>query len=136
MPEDWRDVQGYEGKYQVSNLGRVRSLARCWPLKAHKVCLADAVMSLQRHYSGYLFVHLYKGNKRQKFFVHQLVARAFLPNPEGKPVVNHKDRNRAHNCAYGCGMCHDGNLEWNTVSENNRHYMAIDKAEAECDIPF
>jgi hypothetical protein len=136
MNEEWRDIAGYEDRYQVSSYGRVKSIAKCWQVKEQQMCLTERIMKIQTHYRGYLFVHLRKPGIHKKEFIHRLVALAFLPNPDGKDVVNHKDRNRAHNCAFGCSMCITGNLEWVTYGDNNRHYMALDRAARESDIPF
>ena len=97
--EIWKDCKGYEGKYQVSNLGRVWNVNR-------------------QHYlygsfdkDGYIYVHLTaKNGKRKKERVHRLVALAFLPNPTNLPVVHHKDENKQNNCV--------SNLAWASVREN------------------
>ena len=113
--EIWKDVIGYEGLYQVSNLGRVKSLDRYvfnsrWNIKIHK-----QVMFLRPHKNnkGYKLLSLTKNNKSKSFQVHRLVALAFIPNPFNKEQVNHingiKDDNRVEN------------LEWNTAHENMKH---------------
>jgi hypothetical protein len=126
MVETWLPVNGYEGIYEVSNLGRVRSLDRIAititgrpsPRKGRNLVLA-----LGKH--GYPVVTLC--NKTQKMFsVHRLVAIAFIPNPENKPSVNHIDGDKANNSV--------NNLEWVTASENTKHayannLMAIPKGE-------
>lgn len=102
VKEEWHDVKGYNGRYQVSNLGRVRSnFSGKWKnLKPHNT-------------KGYLIVALsYKG-KVTKRSVHVLVAEAFIENPENKPLVNHKDANPMN--------CQVSNLEWSTYSENTIH---------------
>ena len=102
--EIWKDVVGFEGIYQVSNLGRVKSLSRVvntW--NAYKT-LPTIIMS-QRHRNGYLACNLSN--------VHRLVARAFIDNPDGKQYVNHKDGNKKNNIAE--------NLEWVTALENVQH---------------
>lgn len=98
--EQWRDVVGFEGKYQVSDLGRVRN-ARLRVLKPQLVN------------SGYLVVHLYDGTGRQIQLVHRLVAGAFCANPLAYPEVNHLDADKTHN--------HAGNLEWTTRQGNVDH---------------
>lgn len=97
--EKWRDIPGYEGLYKVSNRGRVRKGER---LKTPRV-----------DHGGYLTVCLFKHSKQKHMKVHRLVALAFIPNPENKKTVNHKDGNKANNCVY--------NLEWATQSENIIH---------------
>ena len=113
MEEVWRPVVGYEGLYEVSSLGNVRSL----PNNRHKepLLLTQAV-----HWKGYLRVALRKKGERKYKRVHRLVAEAFIPNPENKPTVNHKDGQRSNNCL--------DNLEWATMSENKHH--SIDKLGA------
>jgi hypothetical protein len=104
VKEEWRDIAGYEGLYQVSNLGRVKSLAR-------KNRLQDKILTPCNLTSGYLFVALRKNGNTKQFTVHRLVSCAFIPNPENKPCVDHIDCNRHNNCA--------ANLSWVTYSENN-----------------
>lgn len=103
--EIWKDVVGFEGKYQVSNLGNVRSLN--WE-NTHKIKLiAQNIINN----SGYLYVTFHAGLPKSKhFLVHRLVAQAFLPNPENLPQVNHKDENKLNN--------NIENLEWCTRKYN------------------
>lgn len=97
---------GYEGKYEVSNLGRVRSLNY---LRTGKAKLLK--QQLDKH--GYKRVGLYEDGKAKSLLVHRLVAMAFLPNPNNLPMVNHKDENKTNNNV--------SNLEWCTVSYNNNY---------------
>ena len=105
MAEIWCDVSGYVGLYQVSNFGRVKS--------------AKKIMKLQDNGCGYLMAHLSKNGKAKWHLAHRLVAKAFIPNPEKKQTVNHKDGNRLNNKA--------SNLEWATYSENNLHSYRSNK---------
>ncbi len=117
MEEIWKDIPGYEGRYQVSDLGNVRSVRL---MRFGKVLMKKPEV----HYSGYLYHKLWNlGHKgRRKIFVHRLVASAFMPNPEDKEIVNHLDRNRKNNCL--------SNLEWATASENVRHWLDDDKRKS------
>ena len=89
--EQWRDISGYEGLYQVSNQGRIKALAKVdsggkyWPEKIVKPI---------RQHSGYLHVGLWWGGKCKQSRIHRLVAQAFLPNPENKTHVNHLNEKR------------------------------------------
>lgn len=110
MKEEWRDILGYENYYQISNLGRVKSLdyidKRGWKRKSKKL-----KYNIDRN--GYVRVKL-TNSKGQKYYqVHRLVAQAFIPNPNNLPQVNHKDSIRNNNCV--------NNLEWITCSENNKY---------------
>lgn len=120
--EQWRDIEGFVGIYQVSDLGRIRSLARdiggCVPHRSQDIVLAES-----EHNNGYKTVRLKKLAIRKKIFIHRAVAKAFLPNPDNKPIVNHKDRNRTNNNL--------SNLEWVTDSENMMHYRNDDKRKKE-----
>ena len=114
MSEEWRDVVGYEGLYQVSSEGRVKSLERKVPhcsggerIKKERI-LKPGVRS-----KGYLFVVLCAGGKSRMFSVHRLVCQAFHDNPENKLDVNHINENKTDNRA-----C---NLEWSTRKENCNH---------------
>ena len=105
--EIWRWIQGYENLYQISNYGRVKSFPRNGTGKEVKILRPGF------NKFGYLIVTLSKNNKPSYPRIHRLVAKTFIPNPENKPEVNHKDGNKFNN--------YYENLEWVTSSENNRH---------------
>lgn len=101
--EVWKPVVGYEGLYEVSSFGRIKS---------NKV-KTKKIMSLQNNWIWYLFVWLSLNNKETKKTIHRLVAQAFIPNPENKKTVNHINWITSDNRIE--------NLEWCTYSENNYH---------------
>lgn len=106
MEEIWKDIEGYEGYYQVSNLGRVRSVERI----VNGLKLKGKILSCGHDTKGYLFVNLSKENKPKTLSVHRLVAQAFIPKIDGKDYVDHIDGSRDNN-----NVC---NLRWCTHKEN------------------
>lgn len=104
--EIWKPVKGYAGLYEVSNLGRLRSL----PRKGTKGGIISPTYSNTKHYAH---VPLTKNAKVRTVSLHRIVAEAFIPNPENKPQVNHKDGNKRNNAV--------DNLEWATPEENMQH---------------
>lgn len=105
--EEWRDIPGYEGLYQISNLGRVRSLDRIVSATNGKTFHYKSKIKKQTKDSKkYFQVSLNKNNKDINFSVHRLVAQAFLPNPDNLPEVNHINECRWDNAVW--------NLEWCT----------------------
>lgn len=119
MEEIWKDVPGYEGYYQVSNLGQVKAIERIYKQRNGLTgrdnyrTYPEQTIFVETDRDGYLKVRFSKGGKQKKFFVHRLVALTFIPNPENKPEVNHKSGIKVDNCA--------SNLEWVTTSENQQH---------------
>lgn len=111
MEEIWKDVVGYEGIYQVSNLGRIKTL------NYYGKTNREEIMKFSKRKDGYLGVHLSKNGKALTKTVHRIVATAFIPNPDNLEMVNHKDENRANNCV--------DNLEWCSRSYNQTY--SIDK---------
>jgi len=106
MEEEWRDIEGYEGIYQVSNLGRIKALERV-------VVVPERILKNVSSGTGYAQINLIRDKKRKICLIHRLVAQAFIPNPDNKSDVNHKK-----------GIKHDNRvseLEWATESENMIH---------------
>ena len=114
MEEIWIDIKGYEGLYQVSNLGRVKSLERIASQgKRGQRSIGEKIKTPRPNKKGYLKVMLSKDNIQKGYFVHRLVGIAFLENKDMKPQINHKDGDVTNNCV--------NNLEWSTQSENMQH---------------
>jgi hypothetical protein len=112
--EVWKDVIDYEGIYQVSNLGRVKSLDRIVWNKANKSYSKITGIILKLDCANkYQQIHLTKNGKPSNFLVHRLVAKAFIDNPLNNPQVNHIDENKFNNRL--------SNLEWVSQSENINH---------------
>lgn len=103
MEEIWKDIEDYKGKYQISNLGRVKSLNYSNTGK-------EGIINAKDNSKGYLRVRLYKDGKRKNYRVNRLVAQTFLPNPSNLPEVNHIDQDKHNNCV--------DNLEWCTTQYN------------------
>lgn len=116
--EEWRDISGFEGYYQVSNLGRVRSLDRenVRSGKGYRTIKGRVLKQLLAG-RGYCYVNFSVDGVYSRHYVHRLVANAFIDNPNNKREVNHKDGNKLNNIV--------SNLEWVNSLENNRHARAI-----------
>ena len=99
--EIWKDIKGYEGLYQVSNLGRVKSLSKKYGHGKRN----EKIMACSLRKDGYISVSLFKKSKGKTFGVHRLVAEAFIPNPDNLPQVNHKDENKQNNYANNLEFC-------------------------------
>lgn len=119
MTEEWRDIKGYEDLYQVSNLGRVRSLDRYEFFSLGKRFRKGIIIKSSEDKNGYNRVSLTKDGKQKFFFVHRLVAEAFIPNPNNLPFINHKDEVKYNNCV--------DNLEWCTHEYNMNYGNRLQK---------
>ena len=115
MEEVWKDIEGYEGLYQVSNLGRIKSL----PKQDGFRFLNEKIKKSFRQKNGYLRASLYKEGIGKTELIHRLVAKAFLPNPNSLPQVNHKDENKLNNRV--------DNLEWCSAKYNMNYGTCIER---------
>ena len=106
--EEWKNVIGYEGLYEVSDKGNVRNVRR------------NTLLKLTKTYYGYIQVNLYKNGIRTGLRVHRLVAQAFLPNPDNLPEINHKDEDKTNNRV--------DNLEWCDRKYNNNYGDRLEKS--------
>lgn len=135
MGENWKDISGYEGLYQVSDMGRVKSICSHVRLQNGELMKKKPHILKPQNRCGYRCVNLFKDGSIHTVNIHRLVAESFLPNPHNYPVVNHKDENKTNNNV--------GNLEFNArptysykviknraidVVFDNKH---IDKADTE-----
>ena len=114
--EEWKSIEGYEGLYEVSNLGNIRSLPRNGTVPVPRT------LKVSEDKDGYGVITLRNANRCTKR-AHRLVAKAFIPNPDNKPQINHKDGNKLNNNVH--------NLEWATGSENILHAKRLG-LQAEC----
>lgn len=112
MTEIWKDIEGYKNFYQVSNKGRVKALKK-WDVNKRDYSNKEHLLNPTDNGNGYLIVGLKKRATRKNYYVHRLVAEAFIKNPNNYPVVNHIDRDKRNNNAE--------NLEWCTQQENVLH---------------
>nr|DAG56935.1 MAG TPA: homing endonuclease [Caudoviricetes sp.] len=114
MQEIWKDIEDYEGLYQVSNKGRVKSIER-YSYKGNRSIqkLKERILKVGIRKDNYLTVVLRKNGKSTSYLVHRLVAQNFIPNPHGYNVVNHKDENKQNNDIR--------NLEWCSSLYNNTY---------------
>lgn len=125
MTEVWKDVKGFEGMYQVSNLGRIKSLEReVITKKGYAIKVNESILKGSKDTKGYLQVEFKKDGKRIIRFIHRIVAEAFIPNVEHKEQVNHKNGNKLDNYV--------GNLEWATCKENIEHAWKNNLNTARC----
>lgn len=109
--EIWKDIEGYEGLYQVSNLGNVKSLNK----------RKGRILKLTKDHFGYLRVNLYKDFKYKIHKVHRLVAQAFIENSNNYPIINHKDEDKTNNKVENLEWCdHKYNNNYGTVRKRQK----------------
>lgn len=125
MEEIWKDIKGYEGLYQVSNLGRVKSLERKTRFDNQTKIIQTSFLSNRIGKRGYVVVSLFKNNKGKTIPIHRLIADAFIPNPENKPCIDHINTIRTDNRIE--------NLHWVTSKENSNNPLTLAKNKSNCE---
>lgn len=116
MNEIYKDIPGYEGLYQISNLGNVKSVKK------------NKLLAKNNNGTGYLYARLSKNSQVKNHYIHRLVAIAFLDNPDNLPQVNHIDEDKTNNRV--------DNLEWVTAKENSNHGTRTARAARGCQKPI
>lgn len=125
IEEIWRDIEGYPN-YQISNMGRVKSLSRS---DDRGRIIKEKILKQRKNRCGYYYVNLYLDGKNYKSkTIHRLVCEHFLPNPYNLPQVNHKDEDKQNNCVE--------NLEWCTAEYNSNYGTHIQRQAANRAIPI
>lgn len=123
--EVWKDIEGFEGLYQVSNMGRVRSLDR----KDKNGQFRNGRVLADKHNNrGYHTVALHRDGNTKYRFVHRLVAETFIPNLDGLPEINHKDEDKTNNTV--------SNLEWCSRSYNNTYGTRLERVAKALECPI
>lgn len=123
--EIWKPIKGYEGNYEISSSGRIKSLRRTkHSAKRGYYILQEKILKPVSNGRGYLGVMLTKNGKQKHYYIHRLVADAFLDNPNNYPQINHKNENKSDNSVE--------NLEWCTAMYNNNYGTARERIVASC----
>lgn len=113
--EVWKDVPNYEGIYKASNFGRIKMVKRTLIDSLGKKTNKKEHILKPRTGNRYYMIALYKNGKREDLLLHRVIAQTFIPNPENKPFVNHKDENCFNNCSDNLMWCtHKENMNWGT----------------------
>ena len=114
IKEEWKDIKNYEGLYQVSNLGKIKSVNKLVKNKGNfKKKIKERILKPSKVYNGYLRLTLSKNGIHKNYRVHRLVAEAFIPNLNNYEDINHIDGNKQNNCI--------DNLEWCSRKQNIIH---------------
>lgn len=116
IEEVWKDIKGYEGMYQVSSIGRIKSIER---IDCSGRCRKEKMLTPDKLKKGYLRIGLSRNGLIERFLVHRLVAEAFIPNPENKPCIDHINCKRSDNRVE--------NLRWVTTKENHNNPLTLEK---------
>lgn len=118
MQEIWKDIEGYEGLYQISNTGKIKSLKRYKNNHNKKQLVKEKIRKQIISKTGYYTCMLYKNGNKKLLKVHRLIAQAFIPNPNNYPIINHINGNKLDNNIL--------NLEWCDYSHNNKEAHRLD----------
>lgn len=123
--EEWKSIPGYEGLYEVSSYGRVKSLEISYikrnGIRDHK---PEIILTPKNNGTGYFTVCLYKNKTHKYYLIHRLVALTFLPNPDNLPIINHKDEDKSNNCVENLEWCsHRYNSNYNGVLKKRSQRM-------------
>lgn len=117
MNEIWKEIKGFDGRYLVSNKGNVKNL---WRANQYKTHIGEPFLLKQsEHRQGYMRVALFKDGVKKQYYVHRLVAEAFIPNPNNLPQVNHKDEDKSNNKVE--------NLEWCDGKYNSNYGTRVER---------
>ena len=116
--EVWKDIPNYEGIYKASNFGRIKMVKRTLIDSLGKKINKKEHILKPRTGNRYYMIALYKNGKREDLLLHRVIAQTFIPNPENKPFVNHKDENCFNNCSDNLMWCtQKENMNWGTINE-------------------
>lgn len=121
--EEWKDIKDFEGLYQISNYGRVKSLSRTIHASDRDIHYKNMIMKISKNNRGYYVIALFNNNTFKRFLVHRLVAQAFIPNLDNKLKVNHVEPVTKEKCDNR--VC---NLEWCTDKENSQWSIKLGRA--------
>ena len=121
--EEWRSIPGYEGLYEVSSYGRVKSLEKYRYNNGRKQLLKERILK-PHNTKGYFMICLYKNKTYKSYQIHRLVAQVFIPNPDNLPEVNHRDENPGNNNVENLEWCdHKYNMNYNDVLKRRSQRM-------------
>ena len=126
--EIWKDINGYEGLYQISNFGIVKSVDRISKHSNGDLTLKGKILKKNKNSKGYLYLSLCKNGKYRQYLIHRLVAEHFIPNPDNKPYIDHINTDRSDNRVE--------NLRWVTHKENINNPLTIDKKSKKLNKPI